>query len=468
MTRQELKKMSTSGERPNYTLEDLKRDLEAVRQRDPDPGLGEKLAELEAKVGELLERHPEGLAAGELKEVEAIIRERLPAWQGAAADPTLETPSEPTLEAPLEPAKPESRPLPMGFPEDLADLYDDVWFVAEGGFARVYRAQTKDGRSVALKLPKALDPKGGRVFLAEVGNWQRLQHPNIVRLHDSNIIPSPYMELEWIEGGPLDALEKPIAVDEAAAMVLKISDAMQHAHGWHVIHRDLKPGNVLLGPEREPKVTDWGMSKVATLSGVSGAVRGYTLLYAAPEQLDPQLGETTEKTDVYQLGVMFYELVSGRVRFMGESAPMIISQTLSSEPPLPSTFVMEALEVDALILGCLAKASEDRLDLETFRRKLHEYLGLEYVPVTSDRVDPEQLRRAWNLCGELALARIREGDVSGCLAQLAELRDLTDDTARRDEIDEMTRRLEMHRRLGVPASELVVSMDRLVHGEAEA
>ncbi len=189
------------------------------------------------------------------------------------------------------------------FPVELEEYYSEVQYVGEGGFARVFKAKAKNkgGEIVALKIPKALDPRSGKVFIDEIRSWKGLKHENIVRLFDYNISPTPYLEMEFVDNS-LDEIEKPISPEEAAELLFKLADGLQYAHRRGIFHRDLKPGNILL-KESLPKITDWGLSKVVG-AYVSSTRYGYTPLYAAPELIYPEeFGRTDERTDIFQLGI---------------------------------------------------------------------------------------------------------------------------------------------------------------------
>ena len=250
---------------------------------------------------------------------------------------------------------------PRTFPSELNPRYTDVELIGKGGFGRVFKAKRKnDGMVVAIKIPISLDEATGDSFLKEIKAWEELKHPNIVKLYGRNILPIPYFEMEFMDGGGLEDIKKPLDLDETKKIVIGIAKGLKCAHMLGIIHRDLKPHNVLLTGEMEPKISDWGLSKVMTDS-MTSSVLGFSPVYATPEQISPkQFGKTDERTDIWQLGVIFYELVTGKLPFTGESIVGVSNTILNDEPVPPSELNPEAKEVEDLILKCLAKKKEDR------------------------------------------------------------------------------------------------------------
>ncbi len=246
------------------------------------------------------------------------------------------------------------------FPNELNHLYNEAEFIGSGGFARVFKARSKDGRVVAVKIPINLDEEIGKSFLREITSWQRLNHSNIVSLFDANILPIPYLEQEYMEGGNLDSLKKPFGVAQACEIVFDIAEGLKYAHGQGIVHRDLKPQNILLTRDEVPKITDWGLSRVMAESR-SLTPHGYTPAYAAPEQISPKkFGKPDERTDIYQLGVIFYNLLTNDLPFKGEDLLEIAYAIVNEMPAAPSELNPEAKEVEHIVLRCLKKNKEER------------------------------------------------------------------------------------------------------------
>ncbi|MDD2296105.1 MAG: serine/threonine-protein kinase, partial [Eubacteriales bacterium] len=209
-----------------------------------------------------------------------------------------------------------SRPVTQkSLPPEMADRYTASEFIGKGGFARVFKVQKPDGSWAALKIPITLDAATGKSFIAELQNWTSMVHENIVLVADYNIMPLPYFEMELCEG-TLATLERPVPPDHAAWLLFNICEGLKYAHARGILHRDLKPQNIML-KEGMPKISDWGLSKVMTQSRTTTVSGGFTAYYAAPEQITNKPKD--QRTDIWQLGVIAYELVTGQLPFIGES-----------------------------------------------------------------------------------------------------------------------------------------------------
>lgn len=159
----------------------------------------------------------------------------------------------------------------LTFPPKLLSKYDPLEFLGEGGFAKVFKVKRKDdGRIVALKIPR-IDEKTSSLFLKEIAAWYHLNHPNIVKLYKADILPLPYLEMEFVEGinvngkivRDLDMYPKPVGERTALDIIKGIASGLAHAHSKEIWHLDLKPLNILLKSDLTPKITDWGLSKIS-------------------------------------------------------------------------------------------------------------------------------------------------------------------------------------------------------------
>ncbi|OPY41037.1 MAG: serine/threonine-protein kinase [Methanoregulaceae archaeon PtaU1.Bin222] len=262
------------------------------------------------------------------------------------------------------------------FPQELADKYAGAEFVGSGGLARVFRAKNlQTGQTVALKIPLQHDENTGKAFLKEIMGWEGLLHENIVKVSAVNILPVPYVEMEFI-GQTLADMGKPLPMGRSARICRDVALGLQFAHDRGIIHRDIKPQNILVTTEGVPKITDWGMSKVIGLSGMP-TITGFSLAYAAPEQLAPQtFGETDQRTDIYQLGCVLYELVTGVVPFPGNDMAHVSALIISQKPDLPSSRNPSLQPLDAIIMRCLEKRPVDRYqNVRELIHDLEEYLS---------------------------------------------------------------------------------------------
>ncbi|HOT04554.1 MAG TPA: protein kinase [Methanolinea sp.] len=246
------------------------------------------------------------------------------------------------------------------FPQELTEKYQVMEFVGSGGLARVYRARNlQSGQEVALKIPLQSDEKTGRSFLKEIVGWEGLNHENIVRVSGVNILPVPYVEMEYVPKTLAD-VHKPLPVRSAARFCRDVARGLLFAHERGIIHRDIKPHNILVTNEGVPKITDWGMSKVMGVTGMP-TITGFSLAYAAPEQLAPQtFGETDQRTDIYQIGCVLYELLTGTVPFPGNDMVKVSALILSEVPKRPSILNPDALPLDTIVMRCLEKRPDDR------------------------------------------------------------------------------------------------------------
>ncbi|ALM75534.1 [protein ADP-ribosylglutamate] hydrolase [Thermococcus barophilus] len=256
-----------------------------------------------------------------------------------------------------------------GFPSELLDNYAPLEFIGEGGFAKVFKAKRKsDDQIVALKIPR-IDEKTSSLFLKEVAAWYHLNHPNIVELYKADILPIPYLEMEYVEGVKIDGklirdLDKyPKPVDEKTALkIIKgIAEGLKHAHSKGIWHLDLTPLNVLLKSDLTPKITDWGLAKISART--SSTIKGLTPQYAAPEQLDEKTyGNPDHRTDIYELGVIFYELLTGRLPYESYSLGALVGKILAKDvKPMPPSKINPSLaKYDGIIEKLLAKRKEDR------------------------------------------------------------------------------------------------------------
>ncbi len=297
--------------------------------------------------------------------------------------------------------------IPNHIPSEIGNKYTDTSFLGKGGFARVFKAKRSDGKEVAVKIPISLDASTGKSFIAEMQNWTQLKHPNIVQIYDYNIMPMPYFEMELCDGS-LNELEKPIDIKEAAWIIFNSCEGLRYTHSLKIIHRDLKPHNILL-KDGMPRIADWGLSKVLTESKSSTGT-SFTPFYAAPEQISNK--PKTAATDIWQVGVIFYELVTGELPFGGESLIEVGMNIVQAEPVPPSSHNPDAAPFDAIILKCLEKDPEKRYqsayDLQV---DLSKAMNDQYAHLLKESVSVGDLQKSAAYCGELILTNLRTGQL---------------------------------------------------------
>jgi hypothetical protein len=274
-------------------------------------------------------------------------------------------------------------------------------------------------RLVALKL---LLPGGTANapldrFRAEAEAVARLQHPNIVQIFEVGAAGGrPYLALEFVEGGNLECHlgGKPMPPRQAAELLRTLARAVHHAHRHGIIHRDLKPENVLLAADGTPKVTDFGLAKQTDDSSVrtrTGAILG-TPCYMAPEQADGRIRDVGPATDVYALGAMLYEFLTGRPPFQAASVLDTLEQVRTQEPVPPSRLLPKVpRDLETICLKCLEKDPRRRYaSAEALADDLGRYL--DGVPTLAR--PPGPAARAWLWCHRPQ--RVREAGVAAITA----------------------------------------------------
>jgi hypothetical protein len=237
--------------------------------------------------------------------------------------------------------------------------YEIIEEIGRGGMGRVYAArQIELGRIVALKVLREGSGGPDLRFLREIQTVARLRHPNIVAVHDSGRADGcVYFSMDYIEGGDLARRlrDRPIAPVEAAILMQKVAAALAYAHGQGVLHRDLKPSNILLDGD-EPKLADFGLAaQLESDSGLTAATRLIgTPHYLAPEAIREGSGSLTVASEMYALGVMLFELLTGRTPFAGSSPAQLLALIESIDPPSPRMLAPAvAGDLETICLKCL-------------------------------------------------------------------------------------------------------------------
>jgi eukaryotic-like serine/threonine-protein kinase len=277
-------------------------------------------------------------------------------------------PEAPTIagDAPTMPARPPGAALARG--EIFAGRYEIFGTVGKGGMGVVYRAHDRQlDETVALKLLRAdalaHDPSLLERFKQEIRLARRISHRFVLRTHDfGETDGTPYISMEYVEGKTLKELihargAMPLPVGLSVAR--QVCEGLEAAHATGVVHRDIKPQNILIIPETgQVKIMDFGIARVSAMDEASGLTIAGTVMgtpdYMPPEQAE---GKTADfRSDIYSLGVVLFEAFTGRVPFKGETAMAVVAAHLRMPPPtLRSVKPDVPADLEATVMRCLEK-----------------------------------------------------------------------------------------------------------------
>jgi serine/threonine protein kinase len=256
--------------------------------------------------------------------------------------------------------------------------------LGEGGMGVVYKAQdTKLLRPVALKFltpEMTRDQDAKKRFIQEALAASALDHPNIAVVHevDETADGNSFICMAYYDGQTLKArlAKGPFEIDEAVQLILQIASGLQRAHESNIVHRDIKPGNIIITCNGEVKIVDFGLAKLSAQTRESRIViTGRTAAYVAPEQI--MGSEADRRSDLFSLGVVFFESVAGRRPFAGEHEAAFFYSITNAEPPVPSAIRPEIpQELDRIILRLLEKDPAKRYQCAAdLRDDLKHFLG---------------------------------------------------------------------------------------------
>lgn len=248
----------------------------------------------------------------------------------------------------------------------LGDRYEILERIGTGGMSDVYRAKChKLNRHVAVKVLKQEFSENENFvskFQTEAQAAAGMMHPNIVNVYDvGEEHGTYYIVMELVEGITLkDYIEKKarLSVKEAISIAIQVSMGIEGAHNNHIIHRDIKPQNIMISKDGKVKVTDFGIAKAVTSNTITSNVMG-SVHYTSPEQA--RGGYSDEKSDIYSLGITLFEMLTGRVPFNGDTTVAIAIKHIQEPMPSPRDYISEIpISVEQIVFKCTQKSPDRR------------------------------------------------------------------------------------------------------------
>jgi serine/threonine-protein kinase len=271
----------------------------------------------------------------------------------------------------------------IGFPEDFGP-YEIIELIAWVAMGAVYKARHRDTDQLVLlrvwKSPRA-DPFSSESWLREARRACRLTHPNLVTVFDLGLSDDTgYMAMEWLDGEPLDSPVRPgmtFTLLEQISVISQVCDALEFLHSHGILHRDVKPGNIIVLRDGKAKLLDSIPAPAGEISDTNTTALRGTVRYMAPEQISGDQPDV--RADIYSLGCTLYEVVEGRLPFEGESLVAMVVKVLH-DAPLPSQKAVELRlpELQQIFDKSLAKQRDSRYrsclefrkDLERLKMRL--------------------------------------------------------------------------------------------------
>ena len=248
----------------------------------------------------------------------------------------------------------------------LADRYEIVSKIGAGGMSDVYKAKDHIlGRFVAIKVLRnefSEDRSFVAKFRTEAQSAAGLEHPNIVNIYDVGSEEGLYyIVMEYVEGITLKTyIEKKgqLSFKESVSIAIQVARGIEAAHNKQITHRDIKPQNIIISTEGKVKVTDFGIARAASSNTISSDVMG-SVHYSSPEQA--RNGFVDGRSDIYSLGIVMYEMVTGRVPFDGDTTVAVAIQHLQEEMVPPSNYAPNLpISMEKIILKCTQKNPDRR------------------------------------------------------------------------------------------------------------
>jgi len=291
--------------------------------------------------------------------------------------------------------------LPIIIGQDIG-RYHILEQLGRGGMAVVYKAyDPKSDRYVALKIirkqafPEEVHERLLQRFMIEAKTLVRLRHPNIVNIYDyGEFEGSPFLIIEYIDGGTLKSiLGKPIPYQYAAKILAPIADGLAYAHEFGVLHRDVKPSNILIRKDGTPVLTDFGVAKLFDDNNSDATLTGTGLGVVTPEYMAPEQGFSKNidgRADEYALGIVFYEMITGIKPFSADTPMAVLLKQQTDPLPSPKLYVPDLPDpVERILFKVLSKKPENRCrkisDFADILHKLSEDTSLPQKTINANK-----------------------------------------------------------------------------------
>ena len=285
--------------------------------------------------------------------------------------------------------------------------YRVVRLLGEGAMGAVFLARDRDlDRQVAIKVPKFDTSDGSEVierFYREARAAATLRNSGICPVYDVGEINGiHYLSMAYINGRPLGdfiSSEDPRPVRQVVSIIRRLATSLQDAHTQGIVHRDLKPANIMIDERQEPIIMDFGLARRLIVNEGERTQQGEIIgspAYMSPEQIDDEFGNVGPQADIYSLGVVLYEFLTGHLPFLDKSVTRVLVKILTEDPPPPSS-LREDLDprIEAICLKMMARLMDDRYrSMRQVSQDLKEYLQqVRRSPPHRDRRSPDQSRR---------------------------------------------------------------------------